>query len=269
MVSGPFGQNSQPNTGATSSGAAPQQPVITEDVWGLSSALPYLSRDLRLNERLGIVEILLHGRWVDFDDYRESHLKEQIRNTQLFNRQRGQNFVTVPADFSEKHWRDAKQAYLDLNRYDMVDEYFKNLPPWDNTPRLDTMLITGLKAIDTPLNRAVAKCHMIATVARTYSPGVKHDIMPILVGEQGGGKSSFILGLCPIEDLVVEGLSLDSQYQKIQETLAGKIFIEFSELRGLNGRTINDFKGLLSQHSDTFRPAYGRATKRFPRTWVA
>ena len=66
---------------------------------------------------------------------------------------------------------------------------------WDGVKRLDTILTDYLAAEDNAYTRAVARKSLVAAVARAVDGGVKYDYMPILVGPQGVGKSTFLATL--------------------------------------------------------------------------
>ena len=55
---------------------------------------------------------------------------------------------------------------------------------WDNTPRLDTLLVDFLGAEDTPYTRAVTRKTFVAAVARVLDPGCKFDYVLTLSGPQ-------------------------------------------------------------------------------------
>ena len=78
-------------------------------------------------------------------------------------------------------------------------EYLEQLPKWDKIPRLGALFTSTLGAAYTKLNRTAAKAFAVGAVRRTYEPGCVHDWLPVLVGEQGLGKSRFCRSLLPPE----------------------------------------------------------------------
>lgn len=80
------------------------------------------------------------------------------------------------------------------NKINEVKDYLTALE-WDKTPRLDTVLTDYLGADDTPYTRAVARKSLTAAVARVMQPGCKYDYVPVFVGPQGIGKSTFLATL--------------------------------------------------------------------------
>jgi len=72
---------------------------------------------------------------------------------------------------------------------------FRNLPKWDGTERVDTLLIDYLGAEDTAYVRAVMRKSLVAAIARVFKPGTKFDPILVLNGPQGIGKSTFFAKL--------------------------------------------------------------------------
>ena len=151
-------------------------------------------------------------------------------------------------------------------------EYLENLPRWDGTPRLYSLFALALGALDTNLNRFASTGFMVGAVMRSVEPGCVHDWMPILVGEQGLGKSRFCRALLPPEfqmSMFAEDLSLEQEPQKIAEGIGGALIGEFSEMSGIRGaRATEGFKSFISARMDRYRRPYHRTSSDNPRAWV-
>lgn len=104
----------------------------------------------------------------------------QIRNylcrtySELANKNRIDDWLV---EFSNKH------------SFHEVREFFRNLPKWDGKPRLKKFFVKFLRADDTPYVHEVTENWFTAAVARIFHPGCEYQLAPILVGEQGIGKS--------------------------------------------------------------------------------
>ena len=160
---------------------------------------------------------------------------------------------------------DGFMLYCELHRVNLVKKYLDALPEWDGTKRLDALFTDYLGAADTPYVRAVARKSLCAAVARALQPGVKYDTMPILVGAQGIGKSTFLrlLGGEWFND------SLNSfEGKEACLMIQGSWLIELQELNGMNKAEENAVKQFLSKTDDIYREPYGRRTGRYPRRCV-
>ena len=122
--------------------------------------------------------------WLPLDTFVDARLRTFIADSFF-------NINGKRLKFTKRDWDTAVQALTLTRRNDAVETWLDSLPAWDGTNRLDTLFSDALLAEDTELNRAMARCLLIAGVRRTYEPGTKHDLLPILIGPQGGGKSTF------------------------------------------------------------------------------
>jgi putative DNA primase/helicase len=145
-----------------------------------------------------------------------------------------------------------------------VQDYLKSLQ-WDEVRRLDTLLVDYLGAKDTPYTRAVIRKSLTAAVARAMDPGCKYDYMPILVGPQGIGKSTFLrfLGRKWFSD------SLQTfEGKEASEMIQGIWINEIGELSGFNRSETNAVKQFLSKTEDVYREPFGKRTNPYPRRCV-
>lgn len=145
-----------------------------------------------------------------------------------------------------------------------VREYLGGLT-WDGTRRVDTVFIDYLGADDNAYTRAVTRKLLTAAVARVFVPGIKFDYAPVLVGQQGVGKSTIIqrLGREWFSDTftTVEG-------KEAFEQLQGAWIIEMGELAGLKKAEVGTVKHFISKTVDRFRAAYGKKVMDYPRQCV-
>lgn len=148
--------------------------------------------------------------------------------------------------------------------FDEVKDYLNGLV-WDGLPRLDTLFIDYLGAADTPYTRAVTRKAFTAAVARAMKPGTKFDIMTILTGKQGIGKSTLLkkMGRNWFSDSIktFEG-------KEASELVQGVWLVEIGELGAFNKSEIERVKQFLSQSEDIFRAAYARHVQWYPRRCV-
>ena len=136
---------------------------------------------------------------------------------------------------------------------------------WDGYPRLDTLLIEYLGAMDRPYVRAVTRKAFTAAVARAMTPGCKYDTMLILAGAQGLGKSTLL-------DKMSRGWFNDGirtfEGKEASELLQGVWLVEIGELDAFRQTDVARIKQFLSLRADRFRAAYGRHVKDIPRCCV-
>lgn len=150
------------------------------------------------------------------------------------------------------------------NRINEVKDYLLSLS-WDGVPRINTILHDYLGANQDEYTAAVARKSLTAAVARAMEPGCKYDYVPVLVGPQGIGKSTFLatLGKEWYSD------SLQSfEGKEAAEMIQGIWINEVGEMAGYNKSESAVVKQFLSKRDDIYRQAYGRRTAKFPRKCV-
>lgn len=150
------------------------------------------------------------------------------------------------------------------NSFNEVTAYLDGLQ-WDGTPRLDRLFAAYLGSPDTPYTRAVCRKSFVAAVARVLTPGCKYDYVPVFVGRQGLGKSTFLRTLAKtwFND------SFDTFDGKdAVESIQGRWIIELGEMTGHYKSGTNSIKQFLSRTSDFFRMPFGRRAAEYPRKCV-
>lgn len=150
------------------------------------------------------------------------------------------------------------------NKINEVKDFLLSLE-WDGVSRLDTVLHDYLGAENNSYTRAVARKSFTAAVARVMEPGCKYDYVPVFVGPQGIGKSTFLatIGKEWYSD------SLQSfEGKEAAEMIQGIWINELGEMTSYSRSEANTVKQFLSKREDIYRQAYGRRTGKYPRKCV-
>ena len=150
------------------------------------------------------------------------------------------------------------------DRFHQVRDYLEPLN-WDNTARIDKILVDHGGASDTPIVHAMTAKWLIQAVARVYRPGCQADSMLILEGKQGLRKSGLFEALS--SPWYISGLSDLTSKDALQE-LRGVWVIEMAELNNMRRSEANFIKAFLTRKSDHYRESYGRLTSDHPRQCV-
>ena len=159
---------------------------------------------------------------------------------------------------------DAVALDVEKHQYHPIRDYINSLT-WDDVPRIDTLLIDYFGAADNKYTRAAIRKALCAAVARVFKPGVKYDMVLVLVGKQGTYKSTFFkkLGMNWFSDTFST-----FQGKESFEQLQGAWLIEMAELSGLKKAEVEAVKQYISKCEDMFRPAYGRTVETYRRQCV-
>ncbi|MDN6161710.1 MAG: virulence-associated E family protein [Staphylococcus equorum] len=158
-------------------------------------------------------------------------------------------------------------AGLNLNARDNSYHPIKQMiesKHWDGVERAETLFIDYLGANDDKYIRESTRKWLAGSVARVYQPGIKFEVIPILQGKQGIGKSTIasrIGGTYFTDSLQGLGNTKDD-YQM----LIGTWIAELGELSSLSSTKVETIKGFTSAREDKIRLPYGKMTQKFKRT---
>ena len=227
------------------------------------------------------------GVKVTIDNYIQAILHTpSIKGKILFNEFSGK-FERVGEDGKIRNWTDVDDGWL-LN--EIEKEYGIHEPrkcvsalnccidkikyhpikmlieekPWDGVPRIDNILVKYMGCDNDDYSIQVARMIFYGGISRLYNVGCKFDYMPIFIGEQGCGKSTF-----------VNWLNIHPKFFREIVTIEGKDgydilrygwICEFPELLAMVKHQTNEaMKAYVTRQVDSFRPAYGRNYVDIPR----
>lgn len=151
------------------------------------------------------------------------------------------------------------------NSYHPIKERIEQ-KTWDGRERAERYFIDLLGCEDTVYNKEVTRLWLTGLIARIYSSGVKFEIVPILVGGQGIGKSTATKRLLP--DYHSDDISGFGKGAEDYRKLENSAIVEFGELKGMKKAAIEDVKNFLSASHDNIRALYSRVTEKVPRHCV-
>ncbi len=152
------------------------------------------------------------------------------------------------------------------NGFHPVRNYLKSLR-WDRASRVDGLFSKYFGSKDTEYARAVSRTLMLGSVARIMQPGCKVDLVPILRGKQGAGKSTGLMALFR-ESWAGTPTAEWGSKDFLQHLHSGVWCLELAELSGMRRSEVEHIKRVISAQSDRFRPPYGRTQEDFPRQTV-
>ncbi len=164
--------------------------------------------------------------------------------------------------------RDAVFLVAKDHTFDSAQEWLNTVvPSWDFEQRIDTFLHIYFGVLDTPYTRAVSRYLWSALAGRVLHPAIKADMVPILVGSQGAGKSTGVAAICPHPDFFTE-ISLNEKEDDLARKMRGRLLGEISELRGLNTRDIETIKAFVTRTHEIWTPKFKEFSTTFPRRIV-
>ena len=208
------------------------------------------------------------GSQIGYDDFRDTLVTGQggawrpvVDNTytELRSTLEGKGFLPVSKDMV----RDAFLMVAVENVFDSARQWAQGLV-WDGVPRVETFWADYYSVANTPYTRAVGLYTWTALAGRAVQPGVKVDMVPVLIGLQGEGKTTAVEALSPIDDAFVE-IDLGRKDDDIARSLRGKLVGEIAELRGLQSRDAEGIKAWVTRRVEEWVPKYREFSTRFSR----
>lgn len=189
------------------------------------------------------------GAWVEWNDVDDARLAEYIQS----------NYGL----YSPKMLEKATLLYFDSRKINPLTDLLESLK-WDGKSRIEQFLTIAVKCEDTAYNREVSRLIFAGGIHRAYRPGCKFDDMPVLVGAQGGGKST-----------LVRWLNIEDQYFREIKTISGKEGIEalrgvwIGEVAELMAMTrvkeAEAVKAYITAQEDSYRAPYNKHVETIPR----
>ena len=147
----------------------------------------------------------------------------------------------------------------------MLESCYEN---WDGNSYIEDLLPDMLGAEKNEYTIAVMKVFMLGAIHRIFQPGCKFDYMLVLVGEQGGGKSSFLRFLALNDSWFNDNFSTLDGTRAI-ENLRGMWIVELAELQAAKRvKDVETIKSFITSRVDTYRVPYGRRTEQRKRMCV-
>lgn len=196
----------------------------------------------------------LKGWWVDddFDQFCE-YMEDAygIRNER--NLQRALNNT-----FDNRRKNPACDFFLMCSKFDWRKEC--PFPP-------QKVFYLFLGGEDTELKEITFEKLGVAAIARNFGEDIPFDLVTILYGAQGIGKTRF-WKYCLLPNPDWYGVLTTLQGKEAMEAVQGKIIVDMDELQATSKAEADQQKAFITRTVDEFRPPYGRTKKPFPRRCV-
>lgn len=157
---------------------------------------------------------------------------------------------------SEKYKIDTAQIWLAA----LADQ-------WDGVQRIDTFVPRYWGTIDGSYERAVGVYLWTALAGRIMDPGCQVDMVPVLIGAQGIGKSQGVRALVPDQSQYAS-FKLDDDEDNLARKMRGVLVAELEELRGLWSVDNERIKTFITRTHEKWRQLYSEFAHLMPRRFV-
>jgi hypothetical protein len=150
--------------------------------------------------------------------------------------------------------RRACHYRADKAQFDTGQLWLESIPKWDEIPRIDRFLQTYFGVSDGPYATAVSRYIWSAMAGRILVPGVQADMVPVLYGSQGLGKSRGVEAMAP--DGKAGKISLADDPKENSRKMRGKVLFEIPEMQGLKTRELETIKAFVSRSEESHVPKF-------------
>lgn len=157
-------------------------------------------------------------------------------------------------------------ASTDGHYLDLMQNWVMNLE-WDGVPRIDRFFPDYFNTKDDEYTRAASAYVWTALAGRGIYPDVKADIVPVLVGDEGVGKSTALMKLVPDPDMFTEMDLMDKEEDNARK-MRGVSVVELAELKGLNSRQEENILSFVARPREKWTPKYKEFATFFYRRCI-
>jgi hypothetical protein len=212
--------------------------------------------DLSLDEFQDAIMISRVGgqEWRPLTDTDYTHLRVWLET--------GGNCEPIPHEMV----RQAVHLVSERHKMDTAQVWLEGLK-WDGVERIDTFCPRYFGTLDTSYERAVSAYLWTALAGRVMTPGCQADMVPVLIGRQGVGKSRGVQAMVPAVEHYVE-VRLDEPDDAIARKCRGVLVGELAEMRGLKAADVERVKAFITRSHEKWVPKYKEFATNYPRRFL-
>ena len=229
---------------------------------------PKLSELVRFNSLERMPEIFIDGKYRPMNDS-----DDVFFNTLLMNNLESQH---IPRTISMS---DSNYIFNFLLKKNSVDPFYKYVSSieWDGVPRVRRWFIDGLGAYIPGVDKDTSdriieeatQAWFVGTMGRSNGNSYKLEIVPVLIGDQGTYKSTYVsyTAMSMVEEDWYNSTVASLKDPKFFfESIRGAKVVEWSESTQLKrAEDVELLKAFISQEKDTYRPSYARNSETYNR----
>lgn len=162
--------------------------------------------------------------------------------------------------------REAVNFVGDENHFDSAMEWL-NVLQYDGVSRIDTFLTDYFSVPDSAYTRAVSRYMWTGMAGRVLSPGIQLDMVPVMVGEEGAGKTTGIKALVPIVTQYAE-IAFTNRNEDTSRRMRGILVGEIGELKGLQTADEESILTFITRTHEDWIPKFKEFGTKFARRMI-
>lgn len=196
----------------------------------------------------------------------ESEQWRQLREDDFFNAAlclEGRDFRSI----STQNMREAILATAREQAFDSAKDWLNALPAWDGVDRVGPFLEQAFGVAPSEYATAISRYVWSAMAGRVLHPGCKCDMVPVVAGRQGAGKSTVVKAIVPFETGFGE-LNLASKEEDLFRQMKGRLVMELPELSGMRKRESEDLKRFVASTTNVWIEKHEKTKSIYPRRCI-
>ena len=184
--------------------------------------------------------------------------------------------IGCPRNVSKLDGADLLDIIIEKYPVDPFYEYVSSIE-WDGVPRVRRWFIDGLgvyipgvdKSTSDLIIEEATQAWFVGTMGRSNGNSYKLEIVPVLIGDQGTYKSTYVsyTAMSMVdEDWYNSTVASLKDPKFFFESIRGAKVVEWSESTQLKrAEDVELLKAFISQEKDTYRPSYARNSETYNR----
>lgn len=222
----------------------------------------------RYNTLLRMPEVCDKGRFRPISDVDYSYFRMRLFEDMCS--------IGCPRNVSKLDGADLLDIIIEKYPVDPFYEYVSSIE-WDGVPRVRRWFIDGLgvyipgvdKDTSDLIIEEATQAWFVGTMGRSNGNSYKLEIVPVLIGDQGTYKSTYVsyTAMSMVdEDWYNSTVASLKDPKFFFESIRGAKVVEWSESTQLKrAEDVELLKAFISQEKDTYRPSYARNSETYNR----
>lgn len=222
----------------------------------------------RYNTLLRMPEVCDKGRFRPISDADYSYFRMRLFEDMCS--------IGCPRNVSKLDGADLLDIIIEKYPVDPFYEYVSSIE-WDGVPRVRRWFIDGLGAYIPGVDKSTSdliieeatQAWFVGTMGRSNGNSYKLEIVPVLIGDQGTYKSTYVsyTAMSMVDDDWYNSTVASLKDPKFFfESIRGAKVVEWSESTQLKrAEDVELLKAFISQEKDTYRPSYARNSETYNR----
>lgn len=165
---------------------------------------------------------------------------------------------------SKEMMRDSIMGVCNEHKVDTGVLWSETLPIWDGKDRVSGFIADYWGAEDSDYARAVGRYIWTALAGRLLAPGIKADMVPVLIGPQGIRKSTGLLAMCPNRARFLE-VNLSTKSDDLARKMRARMVGELAELAGKSKKEVEELRAFITARTEEWVIKYREDMLSYPR----